>query len=207
MSFLKSLFNDPAARAARKEAKRVRAEEEARQGRIDEGTAGVNEAFGIFDDDFFSGRSQAFENFARPQLDDQFSDARKDLIFALSRGGKLDSSVAADRFGKLDERFTSSLQDIKNKGFDFANTARSSVEDARGSILNQLFSSEDSDAAVSSALNRTRSLATTPSFSNLGNVFQNVTAGLASAGGGAGNGFRGFLGGPTFSTSKERVIA
>jgi len=203
MSFL---FGDPNA-ASKREAARVRQQEEARQARIDGGMSGISDAFSSFDDTFFDGRRQSYVDFAAPQIEQQFGDARKQLIFALNRGGKLDSSTAADKFGRLDETYGKATQDIQSKGLDFANTARSSVEDARSSLVSQLFATEDADVAVSSALNRAKALSSNPSFSEVGNYFQNLTAGLASSLGGASTGFRGVV--PSLQSggaSRERVV-
>jgi hypothetical protein len=209
---LSFIFGDPN-KASKKEAKRIREQEEERQRRIDAGMSGIESAFSGFDDNFFNQRASAFSDFATPQLQDQFSDARENLIFALSRGGKLDSSTAAEKFGDLNQRLTEGQQDIANKGLDFANTARSGVEDARAGIVSQLFATEDADSAVSAALNRSKALTAPPAFSSLGNYFQNISAGLASSLGGAGNQFMGLVGrAPTSflnfapGNTRERVV-
>lgn len=197
-------------KASKREAERIRREEALRQQRIDAGMEGVEGAFSGFDDDFFNQRANAYSEFATPQLQDQFEDSRKNLVFALSRGGKLDSSTAASKFGDLNEQLTMGQQDIANKGLDFASTARSGVEDARANIISQLFATEDPDAAVSAANNRAAALTAPPAFSAPGNYFQNISAGLASSLGGAGNQYQGLFGGNKLNfapaTSKEKVI-
>lgn len=203
MSFI---FGDPN-KQAKKEAARIRQQEEERQARIDTGMSGISDAFSGFNDQFFDGRRQSYVDFAAPQLQQQFDDARKQLIFALNRGGKLDSSTAADKFGRLDEQYAKGTQDIQNKGLDFANSARSSVEDARASLVNQLFATEDADVAVSSALNRAKALSSNPGFSDIGNYFQNLTAGLASTLGGANTGYKGVI--PSLQAggaAREKVV-
>ena len=56
-----------ASKQASREAKRARQEEEARQARVAEGTANVNNVFDSqFDDSYFSGIGDAYLDFANP---------------------------------------------------------------------------------------------------------------------------------------------
>jgi len=58
------------------EARRQRAEaeqrERERQARISAGNAAINDTFSKFDDNFYSGRRNAYIDFATPQLQDEY---------------------------------------------------------------------------------------------------------------------------------------
>lgn len=207
MSFI---FGDGgASQAAQREAELARMEEQKRQARIDAGMSGIDSAFSSFNDDFFNNRAAAYGNFAMPQLQDQFGDARENLTYALARQGILDSSSSADRFTDLDKTYDFAIQDINNQGIDYANQARSSVEDARSGVVNQLFATEDPDAALTAAANQSAALTAKPAFNNIANYFQNITAGLASAFGGPQTGYGGLVSNITPGGSlsnREKVI-
>src|SRR3546814_9115062 len=89
--------NSDAAEAARRD-------EEARQARIRAGMGQIDQTFSQFNDDYFDTRSKAYLDYATPQLEDQFAKATEQLIFALSRGGNLNSSVAGERLADLTQQ-------------------------------------------------------------------------------------------------------
>lgn len=177
MSFLRRLF-DPG-RDARREAARARAEEEARQGRIREGTAAIDNTFAQFNDDFYSGIASSFMDFARPQLDEQFGEAREQTTFDLARRGMLDSSNRVERFGNLDRRYNLELDNLTDQGQQFANDARANVERNRADLVGMLNATGDAQAATQGALSRASIVSRPPAFSPIGQLFQDGTAALA----------------------------
>lgn len=125
-------------------------------------------------------QQEAYLDFANPQLDNQYKDARKDLGFALARQGINASSTAGDRWGKLQEDYNLQQQAIADKAMGYANQAKSNIADEKQSLLTMLNSTADPGSAVSAARSAVNSLSSTPSFSPLGPLFQNATAGLAA---------------------------
>mgnify|MGYP000701730260 CR=1 FL=1 len=163
---------DPAADARRRE--------EERQGRIAAGKSQINSAFEGFDDDFYGGRETSALKYYRPQLEDQYPKARRDLTLALARSGNLQSSTATRRFGDLNKRYKSNLLDIGSKAKDISTNARNRVEQTRGELFNQLSLSADPSAAANSAISRAQILGEDQAFSPLGQLFQNAAAGIGA---------------------------
>ncbi len=166
-----------------KEAKRARADEEARQKRIREGTARVDQTFGQFDDDFFGERRQAFLDFATPQVDDQFKKAQEELTFALARAGMLDSSARAEKQGELSKLYDTRKREITDQAIGQETTARTAVEDARSGLIRNLQSTADANAAANEAVNRAAALSKPAPFSPLTQLFADFTSGLATQAG------------------------
>jgi len=79
--------------------------EAARQAEIERGRQQIDQRFAGFDDTFYDGREQAFLDSGMPQLDRQFGDARRNLIFALADAGTLRSSVAGSRLEDLETSY------------------------------------------------------------------------------------------------------
>ena len=104
-------LGDGGRRAQQAEAERQRAEEEARQGRVREGADAINTAFAGYDDDFYKGITQNYLDYARPQVEDQFKDAARQLRINLARNAMLDSSVNVDRKAKLQEDFDKAMRE------------------------------------------------------------------------------------------------
>lgn len=163
-----------------KAAKQARAAEEARQARIQQGMGGINNAFSQFNDDFYNTRSSAYTAYQTPQLEKQFEDAKRELTLALARSGNSQSSLANTKFAELKDLFDTSSQDIVSRSKDFANTERSSVENARGELINQLNMSGDATLAAQAAQQKAALLGQGQSFDTLGQIFANITDGLAT---------------------------
>lgn len=162
--------------AAKREAQRARADEEARQRRIREGTASINSTFGKFDDNFYGDIRDSFVDFARPQVDDQFRKASEQGTFQLARSGTLDSSIRGDQTADLKKQYDISLQDIADKARGYETEARNNVERGRGDLISMLQVTGDATGAANSALSRAATLATPPAYSPLGQLFQDGTA-------------------------------
>src|SRR3546814_20442278 len=88
----------------------------------------IDQTFSQFNDDYFDTRSKAYLDYATPQLEDQFAKAKEQLIFALSRGGNLNSSVAGERLADLTKQYDRNRTALADRGLALANDARSTDE-------------------------------------------------------------------------------
>lgn len=137
--------------SAKKEAERARADEAARQQRIQQGTAAIDTAFSGFDEPFFTQRAQDYENAQLPELNQQFNRTRNSLGFALAGRGLLNSSVRDQRTQSLANELAKQKRIVADTGLSQANDLRASLEDSRSRIYNQLLSSSDPAQATASA--------------------------------------------------------
>jgi hypothetical protein len=157
----------------------ARSEEQARQKAIRDGTTKIEDLFdGQFNDDFFKGRAKSYEDYALPQVADQFGDASKQLTFSLARRGALDSTSRASLATALEKKRALQEQAIKDQGQTFANTAKANVEGARGDLVNTLNATGDVDAAVRGATTRAQVLSAVPGYSPVSQLFADFTSGL-----------------------------
>lgn len=166
--------------AAADEAKRARREEAQRQARIRGGTDSVNQIFGdSFSDDFFGGIRTDFTDYAMPEVDRQYNDASKELAYALTRAGTLDSSARAESEAELLRQKEDAVRGVGNQALDYENKARTDVESARADLIRTLSATGDVDGAVSDALSRARTSTYVPSFSPIGQLFTTGAGALA----------------------------
>jgi hypothetical protein len=155
--------------------------EQQRQERIRAGTTGINTTFSnSFGEPFFEGRKQAYINYASPQVDDQHAAAQKELTFALTRAGLLDSSVRAEKLGDLQKRYDLTKQEVADRALEYGTDSRNAVEDARGNLVATLNATSDNQAAAQDAITRANALSKPPAFSPLTNLFADFTAGLGT---------------------------
>jgi hypothetical protein len=167
--------DNSAANAAAAEAAAARAREEQRAADIASGQASINSNFSQFNDDFYNNRRDAYQEYATPQLTDQYGEAQKNLTFNLARGGNLKSQAGIDQIAKLAKRFAFQEANVLSEGERQQQALRTSVENERQSLFNQLDASANPTAAANGALTQSNFLSNqTPNFSPLGALFQNV---------------------------------
>lgn len=135
---------------------------------------------GGFDDAFYNKRATAYNEFALPQLQDQYTDQKKALTYALARGGNLGSSLSAAKKGVLDKDYALQQQGIYDTGRDYANKARSDVAAQKQNMVSLLQASADPDAVANLAQSQAQNLSAMPSFSPLSPVISNVAGSLGT---------------------------
>lgn len=163
------------------EAAMARRDEEARQARIREGTTRVNTTFDSqFTPEFFNGLRTRYLDYAVPQLQNQYGDASNELKFAMARGGITDSSISAQKGGRLDELNALRAREIADAAQGHSTRARTNVEDARTNLITTLNATGDADQAASSAINRASTLSQPAEYNPLSSLFADFTATLGS---------------------------
>lgn len=158
------------------QADQARADTNRKNAALQTGMGNIDAAFQGFDDNYFNNLAKNYEDYAKPQLQDQYDQQKKNLIYALARKGNLNSTVAGDQQALLDQQNARNLTGIESTGMDYAAQARRDVQAARNDVTGQLNSSYDADAANTAAMAAAKSLAVPVSFSPLGNLFTNVSA-------------------------------
>jgi hypothetical protein len=161
-------------------AKEQRAAEQARQARIAFGKRQIDDQFSKFDEPFYNKQSQAYLDYAAPQIDRQYNDANRGLVFALARQGIGQSTEGNRRFGNLLQDQQLAQQGMVDKSRDVATGARKSVEDTRSNLIADLYATADPAAAAKGALSRAQYLMQPQGFSPVGQLFSNVLDGLNS---------------------------
>ena len=156
--------------------------EKKRQGRIAQGMNWINQTFGKYTDDFFNTRMQDYLSWANPQVEDQYGKAKEELTYALARQyGTTQTSTAAEKQAELAKAYGLAKTAQVEQGQAVANQARGNVEDARTNLVAQLNATADPDAAASAAIRQSELLNKTDPYTPLGELFANVTEGLAAS--------------------------
>lgn len=133
-----------------------------------------------FDDSFFDQRADDYLAYANPQIDKQFNDAGEQLVYALARAGTGQSSVATNRWGRMQSEYDQAREQAGLTAQGHADAARQQLADERARLTSLVQSGAD-PAAINSMLPSVASaLDTGPVHGPIGPLFQNATAGIGA---------------------------
>lgn len=156
---------------------KARKEEKKRQQQIRIGTNSVNDVFGQFNEGFFQRNvGNPFLDYSMPQFNEQRRAALGDLVKGLAGRGLLSSSVGArarNEFSSYADRQRLALEDQARAKVD---EGLNSIEGTRNNIITQLNATGDANAAIRAAQNQAQLLGRAPTFSPLGQLFQNFSS-------------------------------
>lgn len=156
----------------------ARAAEARRENAIADGIGNIQAVFGQFTPTFYDKRRQAFLDYAKPQLDDQFADARKQLTYSLDRAGLLDSSARAQKEAELAKLYGTNSRTISDQALGYENTARDNVANAEDNLIGTVAQTGNARAAADAANSRAAALSQPDVYSPIGQMFGTFTNAL-----------------------------
>lgn len=162
--------------AARRAAEEAKQGEIRRQTNIGEGQTAISDLFGQFNNDFYTGRAKAYQDYATPQLEKQYNEAMNTLTRSLSRSGNLNSSVRGQTMADLQRQYQEGLASIASQGTNYANQARASVEAARSDLLSRNASLADPGLIRSLAQSQAGTLSSAPTYTPIGSLINALMA-------------------------------
>lgn len=178
------------------QAQQAREEENLRQKRIEDGRKLVDQQFDIFKKNpaFFDRYRGAITDYYKPQIQSQYSDAKRNATFQLADAGTLRSTAASDITADLAKQNDANMLAMNAKADSALGDLRNQIASNKDTAINQLYSTEDPSMAANSALNSIANIQLQkPDLSPLANLFSTAAIGGANAlkswqqgGGGAG---------------------
>ena len=160
---------------------RAAAEEAARQKRIKEGLANIENVFGQYDQDFYDQTQDAYIDYYQPQLEDQYQKGLQELQYALARSGRLNRS-STDTYKKAQaaQDMEVQKQDLASKSLAAAGQSEADVQAAKEKMIKLNLANADPDLAASLSASQASLLNQPPKYDQLVDVFSDITEGLAS---------------------------
>lgn len=149
-----------------------RALEAERQARVETGRKAIDTAFAGYDDDFYNNRAKEFEDFAVPQLGQEYQNTKKNLKYSLARAGLLGSGTEVSKTGALEQENTKQLRNIADTGAAQANDLRRTVEGQRAALYSQNEAAADPGAATNLALRTAQAYERPTTFAPVTNFFK-----------------------------------
>ena len=161
------------------QAEKSREAEQRRQNAVRDAETTINTKFGdMFTPDFWKGRQDAALGYYKPQLDDQFANARKDLTYWLGDRGLLNSTVANEKTADLQKLFDTNTRTVGNNVLDMVNSEKGKVNEAQQGLISDARSNGDAEAASNASNAQIASLSAPDTYSPLANMFVGFTDAL-----------------------------
>lgn len=166
---------------AGREAARARDEELARQGRIARASDETRTKFrDVFSDDYYAKELGKYQDAYKPDIQRQYKSAVQQLQAALSRSGLSDSSVAAQKSGESAEALANAENEVTQRGLAAQANRKQDVAGAENTVIGQLINTADMQGAFENAANAIRTNTSPTPTPMLGQVFTDLSAGLAT---------------------------
>jgi hypothetical protein len=162
----------------------ARQKENLRQARLNQGKSAIDSIFGNenFGDQFYDKYKTASLDYALPQLQDQYGEARRTSEADLARAGLLRSGAAGFVQKKLTNQNAVNEAGIRAKADTDTAELRKSIAAQQQQAYNQLYATEDPTVAANTAANSAANAQLTqPNLSPLGELFKPIAIGLGNA--------------------------
>ena len=125
-----------------------------------------------FDDSFFKQRANTYFDYYKPQVEQQFGEARTQMKYGLGSAGTLQSSFANTDAAKLARDRLLRESEIKSKGESIAGDLRTRVNQVRSNLLQQIQTANDPNDVMQTASAQMNSLRADPiQYDPIGQIF------------------------------------
>jgi hypothetical protein len=149
----------------------ARQQEAERQSRIQQGQSAIDNAFSNYNDDFYNQYQQDYLGYYKPQLEDQYADARKRLTLQLAKSGNLTSSTGANQFADLSKYYNTQQTGITNQALEAMKRFQGDVDSRKSSLYAENRASADPGNSASLAASAAQALQPSQPTQPLANTF------------------------------------
>lgn len=131
----------------------------------------VQNAFSGFTPQFYKGVGDAYQNFAMPQLQQQYQNSANQLGFKLAGQGLGQSSQGRFLNSQLANTMSQGQTQIGQEAVNQENQLRQTVGNSQANLIGQASSSQQPGAVGAQALGVAQGFTTPSSFAPIGNLF------------------------------------
>lgn len=153
----------------------ARREEEERKQRIAEGRTRIDKIFSQFGPDYYSGAEQSYLDYYKPQLDDQYDNAKKKTIAGLYKSGNIQGSAGAETLADLFKDYNRHARAIADQAIGQREKLRADVARSRSDLIAQLEGGAGIESVAQSANARAAALTQPQPYSPIADLFAQWT--------------------------------
>lgn len=149
-----------------------------RQANIKSGQSAIDTAFSQFNDDYFNKFANDYENNYDPQVDEQYQRAQQKERYNFARNGTLNGTPAINQADLLNENYANQRQQVASDANSAVQSEKNAIAQQKSSLYALNESAADPTLATQQAAASAGTIASTPQYSVLGDLF----SGLVNAG-------------------------
>ncbi len=149
-------------------------QERQRQAAINQGMGSINQAFQGYTPEFYNQRAKAYEQYAMPQLSQQYQNAYQQTMYGLMNRGLQGSSSQTKAMSDLARVYGQAQQTISDTGRSQAQQLQQQVENARNTAISQLYQSADPAGAAQMATQSAAQYSAPSAYAPLSNMFSSI---------------------------------
>lgn len=152
----------------------ARQEEQARKTRIVAGQGKIDDAFKVFDPAYYDKFKSDYTNYYNPQVDKQFTNARRDLGYQLANQGISNSTPGNRRFADLIDLYGQRRDQVAQNALTATAGLKTDVENNKATLYDQNTTAADPSLAAQNSVMRMNALTTPQPYSPLADLFSGV---------------------------------
>lgn len=177
---------------AKARAEAMRRAEAERQAKIQAALTKINQTFGAYDDGYYGQIQDDYLASAMPQLDDQYNQARRQLVLSLKGNGPgIASSYGARQMAGLKKQYYGQQAGVRDKALSYADQVRANLQKARQGLTDQARGGSGIENIGEMAAREAENAATPPAYDPLADVFAAYTGTVANNAAAQRAGYRG----------------
>lgn len=147
------------------------AQQKQQQQLTDQAVSKINSAFQGFNPQFYQNVGQAYQNYALPQLGQQYQQTQNQLGFRLANQGLGHSSQATDLYNKLGQAKTQATQQVAQNALQQEQQLQQQVSQEKAQLIGQAQTATNPNAIGQAAIANAAGFAVPSSFQPIGNLF------------------------------------
>lgn len=148
------------------------AEQQQQQQNVTNAVNQINQAFSGFGPSFYNQATQNYENWALPQVMNQYQQSEQSLQDKLGNQGLLNSSAGEQEQGQLSQALAGAENQVANTGISQSQSLQQQVAQEQANLVGQANAASDPLSVAQSAINQASSVQAPSSFAPIGNLFQ-----------------------------------
>ena len=133
----------------------------------------INDAFSGFNPQFFQGVANAYQNYAMPQVQQQYQQNANNLGFKLANQGLADSSQARTAGNALQGAMSQAQTQIGQEAVHQQNQLQQQIGQEKANLVSQASVANNPGAVASNALGVAQGFGTPSTFAPIGQLFNN----------------------------------
>lgn len=131
-----------------------------------------------YDDEFHNRHRENYMDYARPEIEQERSDAGEELVYALAGTGQGESSIAVESKADLEDQHQQGLEEARREGQRLADESRQELSEQRDRMSQLAQSGASADTMRSSLESAGDTLQKKRQGDPVGPVFESLTSGL-----------------------------